>query len=502
MKSRKEEFDHLVRQHMQDADPGAGGWDVPSEKVWEAVAERIKPDKRRRWGVFWILGGTALLFTGILWMALQNDVLGDRPESPVQQQDTPSKEGIANPDVTPSSLSMQQHIPALRAETTSRSTDDKALEESRKPSTNKTTHHEYQVAIQATNQHQIQKEAPLSGQLNDHLLGDNTALNEPGIDISQASIQSSESPTSSFTQTLVSGNSELAHLVFLQTPAMLLHWNTDNIPQRDVTPLITAAKQRSTWSVAARLSPSLGSRRITVPDAQPRVRRSLLLQQEEPTIQPGFGLSVIHHVHPRWSLGLGLEYGSYILNGSSTQQLRYTRVGERLNARGNFENRLRLHLSTSYGELSTDVVVERSSDAQIEENRFISLALDTRHTMQELRIPLSVGYNLPVGQWKLSGYAGVSANIIIENTLVFRAVQSLNNEIVHTSTSRNVKLSEARNVVMGYHFGCALEIPLDRQWSILTGPSLSGSIEPVHENRHVKIYPMMMDVDLGVRYRF
>jgi hypothetical protein len=291
-----------------------------------------------------------------------------------------------------------------------------------------------------------------------------------------------------------------APVLLLQSDLFAVTTKASSLPVVDIFPMISRSKQ-SSWSLTASISPSLGTRRILVPNAQPRVRRDLLLQQEEPALQPGFSVSAIHELNQRWSIEGGLEYSRFLLRSSSRQQIRYSRIGETQNARGNYENRFHLNLNTSYGEVSTDIVVERSSDSQFDENQFINLSVQTRQSMQVLQFPVSIRYHIPVGAWSASCYGGLSANVLLENAFEIQAVHSLDSEVVQTRAMRKAPLSSYEDFALGYQVGIGLEIPLHRQLSILAGPAVSGYLQPVYENRHVVIYPVMFELQAGVRYR-
>jgi hypothetical protein len=254
--------------------------------------------------------------------------------------------------------------------------------------------------------------------------------------------------------------------------------------------------------VALAMSPSFGTRDIHVPASHPRVRRDLLLQQENPTMQLGLRLAVARDFSSRWSLGIGVDYNSYVLNSASLHQIRYTRAGEVQNGRGNFENRLNLSLNTSYGQVNTDIVIERSSDAMINENQFINIALNTRQAMQVLQIPVSVKYNIPLGLLTMSMRGGIAANMLLENSIEFSTIESLNTGIVRTRASRILQLTGSRSFALGYQIGTGVEMPLNRQWSVMIEPGFSGYLQPVYQNRHVVIYPHVFNIYLGARYTF
>ncbi|HLF62262.1 MAG TPA: hypothetical protein VI603_00815 [Saprospiraceae bacterium] len=490
MKSRQEETDHLMRQRLLEADPAPGDWDLPSGDVWNAVARRIQPGKKRRWAFWWILAGSMIVIIGILLFKLG-------------QQDSPALKPANGPGQPLVRQEVSSGTQPISSEPVIHLQDqgNKKVDLSNPPG--KSLKVPFRV-----DQHQNPTGKRNIKSAQDKLIHPQSILNDASIapnevvdNISYADdmITSPSFKVGSATE-MTQSTSTPEDVPFLHQELSLVNTLNSSLPDVDVQPVMSGSRHAS-WSLVAALTPSLGTRSIVVPDAQPRVRRNLLLQQEEPAVQLGFGISAIRELSRRWSIGMGLEYSRFLLNSSSTHQIRYTHAGETLNARGNFENRFQLNLNTSYGELSTDVIVERSSDAQIEEHQFINLALQTRQSMQVLRLPVSARYQIPLRKWTMSCYGGFSANLLLENELEFRAVQSLSSEILQTKTLPNARLSSYRDFALGYQFGIGFEIPLDRQWSLLMGPSVSGYLQPVYRNRHVLIFPVMAEVQVGVRYR-
>ncbi len=493
MKPQEEEIDRLVRQRLLDADQSASDWDLPSEQVWVSIDNRIHDKKRDRGAIWWVFAGLLVLSVSIM-LLFQLSEPAALPSANTQvgiaeisQSPVFTKEASADVQSTSSELSSElSMIPKDQVNTASQSTlspevprstnDIKQLSSQLTGIANSTIPLVVSPAI-------IENEGNISGT-------ENTADQNSNAESESLLINTERKNASRTSVDVAYLDSEMFFLTLEETP----------FSQVEALPMI-AVPQHNAWSLAVSISPSLGTRRIVVPNAQPRVRRNLLLQQEEPAVQLGFGVSAMHELTARWSIEGGVEYSRFLLNSSSTHQIRYSRIGEIQNAQGNFENRFRLNLNTSYGELNTDVVVERSSDSQMEEHQFINLALQTKQSMQVLRIPVSARYNIPLGSSQASCYAGLSANVLIENSLEFRAVQSLDSEIIQVSTMRNARLSSYKDFAFGYQFGVEFEVPLYRRMSILFGPSVNGYLQPVYQNRQVLIYPLMADMNVGVRYR-
>jgi hypothetical protein len=205
-------------------------------------------------------------------------------------------------------------------------------------------------------------------------------------------------------------------------------------------------------------------------------------------------------LNARWALSSGIDYTRYVLRGSASHQLRYTRQGEIRNGRGNFENRLDLNISTSYGEVSTNILVERSSDALLNEHQFIDVTLNTRQSMQVLQIPLLLNYRIPMRHANLSFRGGPAVNMLLENTLEFTSVHAHSSGIVRMRPTRTVDLSGSKDFALGYQLGADVEIPIDRKWSVVVSPDFSGYLQPVYRDGHVIIYPHVLSIYFGAKY--
>jgi hypothetical protein len=227
-----------------------------------------------------------------------------------------------------------------------------------------------------------------------------------------------------------------------------------------------------------------------------------LRAQETASLEFGAGLNIWYALSPRLSLGSGIEYTPNVMTNSAIHQIRYTRAGESVNARGNFENKYAVEVSNSFGDATTDLVVERSSDAQLAEQRFINIRLETELAMRVLRIPLSLQYHVPLGFGRVSCYGGISGQVLLENEMQIHAVETLNALDVQARAPRSVSLSGGRSFTLGYHAGILLDIPVAHRLSVQAGPSLNGYFEPVHRDEEIKVFPVVADFDLGIRYKF
>ena len=508
----QEEFDDLIRRQLQESH--STDWDNPSETTWNVIAGRIRSERRRRWIIWWTLAGLLLLMIATTAVLLVQN--RKPPESPVRIQDaliaeeekderrTPETQdetiekrsqrsdnpGSGDNSAGENPAATDSHTPTFTKSPSARSltsTEDKRdISKSRTP--NDVSGAEAESPIQ------LVKAYP-----------EKDPESDPGIDIAVPGTKEN-SPLLSSTIDEAS-TLEISEQRNDASLAMLMHEmnalpDESRLPDlHESAPMIErAARQR--WMISGSLTPTFGTRRIAVPDKQPRVRRNLLLQQEEPAIQLGGGISVMRDMGRQWMLGIGIDYTRFLMNSHASHQIRYTRAGEMLNGRGNYENRFNLRLNTSYGQINTDVVVERSSDAMLEEHRFLNLELQTRHSMEVLRFPLTIGYRVPAGKWSVVCGGGISANVLLENQFSFRAIHVLDSEVVGARTLRAVDIEGSMDFALGYQASLGIEIPVSRRLSFLVTPSVSGYLQPVYQDRHVLIYPFSVETDLGMVYKF
>jgi hypothetical protein len=256
------------------------------------------------------------------------------------------------------------------------------------------------------------------------------------------------------------------------------------------------------WSISGFLAPSLGTRRIEVPSDRPQVLRDRLLQQERPVAQLGFGVSLERKLSTRWSVSSGIEYNSYVVETSGRHQVRFTRFGERLNDRGNFENTLDLNLNTSYGALDAAVIIERSAASVIDEHRFINVDLEARQSMRVLQIPVSLKYHFPIGGLTGTVHGGVSGNVLMQDRFESSVIRSTHSDVLNIRIADRTNISGTRKLALGYQLGIGIEKSLNCHWAILIEPTLSGYIQPVYQHEVLSVYPTQLDVHVGVQYKW
>lgn len=478
-------FDALIRRQL-DVSSGRSDWDLPSGSVWESIHAEIHPRRRRRVALWWLLGGLFLLFSGIagyLFFAPRPSPADDSIHTPhVTYEENPPVISDRNEDVN-NGVSANQDTgseakPEHATEQYQRASD-RALLHSH---LNSTTLHSLPAGPSQPTPSALQI---LHTEIQDHLASELSAADQNFTD--------SRNPDEHLAH--MTHDPALVCLTQEMTPLELPERNLNSTP----SPLLATSKL-SRWSLTMHGAPAFGTRHISVPDGSPLVQRMRLREEETPTLQPSAGITLMYHHHSRWEFGLGAVYQGIRLEGESSYQLRYTRGGERINGRGNIENRLPLLIRTSFGAVHTDMIVERSSGAPIEEHRFIDIGIGTTHRIGLLEIPLVAGYRLSNGKLNTTLYGGITGNIVLDNTLSIHTVKTSGSGVMLASTHHTFAMSDTRSMIWGYHFGVGFALPVHPQWSVVLQPRFSGSFQSIYKTTDVAVRPVVYAMQAGIRY--
>jgi len=515
-------LDDLIRRQLNESDATGGDWDLPSDHVWEGISARVN-DRRRR-GLWWILPiGLVLVLAIVIFISGSK---ADDLEQPVAEKNNlfltelDEKSAAAdrdhqNPSHEVDNVLVSETVPAPISQ------DNAVVNQFRSPDSLIVSDKREQVVQSRGNdttnpnvsEHNRSGESGvrLSGpgavnvsSANSTRQGLEAVKNHSNVTGSAANTGHTPEDISETPESLLAVRATGSEMHALNSVAMPLEWKRDIGLEALSGPALVPVCMDcdAVWGVSASIAPSWGTRRIVVPRNQPGVRRELLLSRERAIPQLGFGVSLSRSINPRWSVSGGIEYNSYVIENSARHQVRFTRFGERLNGRGNLENTLDLNLNTSYGDLSTGIVIERSPTSDIDEHRFIDIDIVARQSLSVVQIPLSLKYRLPLGSWSGSVQGGFSANLRVDDEFELRLLRPTHTDILAARLSDRASPSGARKMSMGYHIGVGLEKSFNCHWALLVEPMLSGYLQPVYRTKTIEVYPALFDIHVGIQYKW
>lgn len=518
MNPADQHIDDLFRRELDDR-LQQDAWDVPSDEVWSRVALTLKQRRRRRRAFWWFMGSAAaglIIAAWLLGTPSRDEMVPDADASMTAVQTPGMQESTGAGATDPTADDLNATGDAQDADVVDATPS--GVEAGAVHQQTSSGGANASSTIGASNTHASGQVTSASSEDISTRLGEGASAahsdapdhkteirNEvvTGVDESAEGLQSALVET---VKPLPAPRPEQIYVPLLTGSTIALASSTKSL---NTLPSPVAQLERpesashaSGWSLSVFGAPSWGTRRITVPADRPRVRKVLLQAHETPVLQFGFGAEIEKSLGTRWTLSSGIEYSSFLLESHQTRQVRFTRAGEQVNDRGNLENRLALSLNSSFGEVSADVIVERSSGTHIDEHRFIDLELRTSHAMKLIQVPFSVGYEIPLGEWALKVKGGPTVHLLLDNDVEFNVIRSLDQRILDVRVAGRVDLSGTRKTALGYHFGAGLHRDISERITLFAEPVVSGYVQSLYRSDLVSVYPALIDIHLGMQYQF
>jgi Outer membrane protein beta-barrel domain len=253
--------------------------------------------------------------------------------------------------------------------------------------------------------------------------------------------------------------------------------------------------------VGAHIAPTYTYRNIKSVDGP--VLRRLLNDQETATYSVGIGLKAGYQFSKNWSVETGLNYYKNTIQAMHRAQIRYESQIERLNSDGNYDSNYQLNLTTSYGEIVTDVAITRNSDTQIDQNDYINLVLKTQQELKYLGVPIAVRFRTAGNKFHFSAKAGFSTNFILQKEVIVKAAVVNRDGIHHRRTLIDKKFTGLKNTTIDVLFGLGVDYDVSKNLSIYFEPTITRSLSPVYQIRgKIKTYPIVTALNIGLSYRF
>lgn len=206
-----------------------------------------------------------------------------------------------------------------------------------------------------------------------------------------------------------------------------------------------------------------------------------------------------------WSIETGFNYAKMSIEHNRRKQLRYSAVGESMNASGEFEKDYSLDLVTSGGSVNTDVAVVRASGVSISENDFINLKLRTRNNISFANIPLVARYQFGKGKMQVGLKAGIVNRLVTKATLQAESVEVLRNGIRLVLNDRFYEPRTLKNLnsyEADFLIGAGIYYPFNDKFWLSVEPTITRSLNPIFEDQNFKTFPVFRSVDISVNYLF
>ncbi len=253
--------------------------------------------------------------------------------------------------------------------------------------------------------------------------------------------------------------------------------------------------------IGAHIAPTYSYRNIKSVDGP--VLRRLLNEKEQAVYTVALGLKAGYQFSKNWSVETGLNYYKNTIRSMHLAQVQYQNQIEQLNSDGDYDSNYHLNLSTSYGEIETDIALTRSSDVPIDQNTYINLGFKTKQELKYLGVPLALRYRTAGNKFHFSAKAGISGNFILQKEVTIVAAQSNRMGVRHRRTLVDRKFNGLKNTTFDFLFGIGADYDISKNMSIYFEPMVTHSINPVYNlNGKIKTYPIVASLNLGLSYRF
>lgn len=235
-----------------------------------------------------------------------------------------------------------------------------------------------------------------------------------------------------------------------------------------------------------------------------RIRR--LQEQEEEHSKTTFGASVGYQFHKNWSIETGIQQGKSTIRSLHRAELQFQRNLEQVNPNNDrLESQYPLALSTSYGDVTTDISLSRAQGSAIRDGSVILIGVETSQDINYIDLPLLVKYQGQVGNFYLGARAGMSMRLIGESqveTLNIRLFPEVDFLLPKLAQRITTALDKSPNSSLNYVLGLNFEYALTNQLRLSIAPTFTRSFKPVFEKGAVETYAQTASLHAGLNYYF
>ena len=247
-------------------------------------------------------------------------------------------------------------------------------------------------------------------------------------------------------------------------------------------------------------APARSYRNIVEPD---QLRRRRLDDQEKAgKVLLSGGLRIGYRLAPHWTLESGLQLTKTEIQSTHRARLAYDRNQEVQNNNGGYDSNYRMTLSTSLGDIDTDVALTRNAATTVPANLPTFVFFDLQQNFTQVRIPLTIRYERGGQKFRWSVRSGFATSFILDPQIQITRV-GLNRAGLRTRQTRIVKKFEGLNdKTLDYLIAFGLNYQVTPSISLMLEPSFLQSLTPAFERGDSKTYPNLLSLNVGVNYHF
>lgn len=209
-----------------------------------------------------------------------------------------------------------------------------------------------------------------------------------------------------------------------------------------------------------------------------------------------------------WSLETGLMVNEENNRLRQLLKINYRRDQEILNrSTGRLESTASLNMSSSRGDIQTDIPVSRNSASRLPTDLQIPVLLRSTRTINSIRIPLTLGYTQRINRLSFTGRIGLAYRIETSETITI-------NEILSRQPGLDIQINDNRirnfsNFTDDQFIELATGLDINFRFTKRLGISLSPmyfrSLKDVFDNPRVadlEVYPYQFGGQVGLTYQF
>ncbi len=420
-------LEEVFSERFNESPDASDAWSLPSDASWDAIAEQLPPERKKRRFFWWIwlgLGFLIVLASVVLLMGSQQH--GNLPTE-TSSFSTSTTDKV---EIQPSTFEKTEKNDAT-------ATIDKPITPTKKLTANTTKNGS---PINTHNQHGISLVDTLTKQ-----------TIEKEITTRIASI-SSIAPLQSNTPLLLTENN-------VASPKI-------NLPASDKK--ITASTPKTNIELAANML--LGTRQFNT-----AINGIDLVVEAANTT--AYGVQIERTLGKNWLLGTGALYSKVQFDANYAFDFQYQETGEQLVAEG-YAKSYEHNLPSLASNFQTDVVLVRSAGNDVSSNTAIPVELSLAHDVTYLSVPAYVQYQHRQKQWTYYVKSGISTDIRLKKLATQHLSTTSKHDAFqhHNSDVQEQNTTEGKRVSLNYLGAIGLQRHLNQQLYLYAEPTVHAAL--------------------------
>lgn len=162
------------------------------------------------------------------------------------------------------------------------------------------------------------------------------------------------------------------------------------------------------------------------------------------------------------------------------------------------------NLNTYGGSASVSVQMEQiDRNNAVAPTEMVNLSITTQHTTRLLKMPLMVTYRLGRGRLQALVKLGPEGQYTLSNRLEIESVETDNKKLeVENGDKVQPVFEQEQRLRWGYRATAGLQYSVNKQWSIMTEPVLSGTFSANTSEKQTLPGMFLAGVNAGINYHF